>query len=481
MIELSPAEYESFLRCDLMAFIERSFYELNPQTRFCESPHVEVMASRLAACRRGEIKRLIVNMPPRSLKSHAVSVAFPAWLLGHKPTMQIVCASYGQDLADKHARDCRRVMQSKFYARLFQGTRLSSEKQSVNEFVTTQQGFRMSTSVGGVLTGRGGDVIILDDPLKPEDALSETKRTSVNEWYSNTLLSRLNSKQTGAIIIVMQRLHQDDLVGHVLEHEENWQVLSFPAIAEEEETHVIETAFGRRYFHRKQGDALQPEREPKPVLDSLRKTLGEYDFLSQYQQSPTPPGGALIKTHWLQYYDPAKLPEQFWCIVQSWDTANKPGDLNDYSVCTTWGMVDSRYYLLHVYRKRLNYPDLKRAVHEQSRQTYSRRQADKVLIEDKASGTQLIQDLKVEGVVRVTPYEVPAGTDKLMRLYAQTAEFENGKVLLPQSAPWLDEYVRELTSFPGSKYDDQVDSTSQALEHMKANRSYEIWARLGQD
>jgi predicted phage terminase large subunit-like protein len=357
---------------------------------------------------------------------------------------------------------------------------LSAEKQSVNEFMTTQQGFRMSTSIGGVLTGRGADLIILDDPLKPEEALSETKRTGVNEWYSNTLLSRLNSKKDGVIIIVMQRLHQDDLVGHVLEHEKGWEVLSFPAIAEEDETHTINSPFGRRYFHRQKGDALQPGREPKSILEGLRKSLGEYHFQSQYQQSPTPAGGALIKTHWLQYYDPAKLPEQFWCVVQSWGTANKAGDLNDYSVCTTWGLVDSRYYLLNVFRKRLNYPDLKRAVHDQSRQTYCRRMVDKILIEDKASGTQLIQDLQAEGVLRITPYEVPTGTDKLMRLYAQSAEFENGKVLLPRSAPWLDEYVRELTSFPGSKYDDQVDSTTQALEHMKTNRGLEIWIRLGQ-
>lgn len=481
MSEILPGELDSLLRSDLMALIERSFFELNPQTKFCDSPHIEVMASKLEACRRRKIKRLIVNMPPRSLKSHAVSVAFPAWWLGHNPTMQIICASYGQELSDKHARDCRRVMQSKFYRRLFPRAILSPDKQSVNEFVTTEQGFRMSTSVNGVLTGRGADLIILDDPLKPEEALSETKRSGVNEWYSNTLLSRLNSKQDGIIIIVMQRLHQDDLVGHVLEHEKSWEVVSFPAIAEEDETHLIDSPFGRRCFQRKQGDALQPEREPKPVLESLRRNLGEYVFLSQYQQSPTPPGGALIKTHWLQYYDLDKLPEQFWFIVQSWDTANKAGELNDYSVCTTWGMVDGRYYLLNVFRKRMNYPDLKRAVHQQANHNYSRRAPDKILIEDKASGTQLIQDLKIEGVLQIIPYAPPKRADKLVRLFAQSAEFENGKVMLPRSAPWLDEYVRELTSFPGSKFDDQVDSTTQALEHVKANRSYEIWARLGRD
>ena len=251
--QLSPREFEVILRRDLMSFIERSFCELNPQTVFIPSPHIEVMASKLEACRQGHIKRLIVNLPPRSLKSHAVSVAFAAWLLGHNPASQIICASYGQDLADKHARDCRQLMSSLFYRKLFPHTRLSMEKNSVAEFMTTQQGFRMSTSVGGVLTGRGSDVIILDDPLKPDDALSEARRTSVNDWFDNTLLSRLNSKRNGVIIIVMQRLHQDDLVGHVL-GQEDWDLLSFSAIAEEDEVHVVDGPLGRRRFERKAGE-----------------------------------------------------------------------------------------------------------------------------------------------------------------------------------------------------------------------------------
>ena len=232
--KFTDAEYQALLRLDLMTFIERSFYDLNPQATFARSPHIEVLATKLSGCRDGKLRRLVVCLPPRMLKSIAVSVAFPAWLLGHNSTKQIICASYGQDLSDKHARDCRTLMMSDFYRALFPHTRLSSEKQSVNDFLTTAQGFRMSTSVGGVLTGRGADVIILDDPLKPDDALSETKRNAANQWYDNTLLSRLNSKETGIIIIVMQRVHQDDLVGHVLDHGD-WQILSLPAIAEEDE------------------------------------------------------------------------------------------------------------------------------------------------------------------------------------------------------------------------------------------------------
>lgn len=471
--QLSYDEYEFFLRHDFMSFVVRSFYELNPQTLFSTSPHIEVLASKLESCRKGTTKRLNVNLPPRSLKSHTVSVALPAWLLGHDPASQIICCSYGQDLSDKLARDCRTVMASNFYQRLFPKTRLSPEKQSLSEFVTTAQGFRMSTSIGGVLTGRGADFIILDDPLKPDDALSETRRTSVNQWYDNTLLSRLNSKENGRIIIVMQRLHQDDLVGHVL-GQGHWEVISFPAIAETDEIHLIESPLGRRRFVRKAGDALQPERESKATLLNIRRTIGEYNFASQYQQDPMPLGGVMVKTDWLKRYDDGSRPSSFSCVLDSWDTANKSGELNDFSVCTTWGAYDSHYYLIDVFRKRLNFPDLKRAVMDQAQ----RHSADAILIEDKASGTQLIQELQREGVIGLKPYDPPPGSDKILRLDAQTALFEGGRVLLPVSAPWLEDYVRELTAFPGSKYDDQVDSTTQALDHLKKNNILGVWSKL---
>ncbi len=476
MKPISLAEYEYILRGDLMSFIERSFYELNPDTPFLANSYLEVMATKLEACRRGEITRLIITLPPRSLKSQTVSVAYSAWLLGHNPSIQIIGASYGQELADKHARDCRRLMASAFYRRLFPGAALSADKQSVNEFTTTAQGFRMSTSVDGVLTGRGGDVIIIDDPLKPEEALSETRRKRVNDWYDNTLSSRLNNKVTGCIIIVMQRLHQDDLVGHALD-QEGWEVLRLPAIAEEDEVHVIESPFGRRLYKRQAGELLHPERESLATLRQIRQSMGEYHFVSQYQQNPIPLGGAVVKADWLRYYEPEQPLPRFVIILQSWDTANKSGELNDFSVCTTWGVYDGHYYLLDVYRRRLNYPELKRAVLEQALKF----KTNKILIEDKASGTQLIQDLKHDGLFGIEPYKAPPSTDKLIRLYAQTAEFENGRIFLPRSAPWLNDYVRELTSFPGSKYDDQVDSTTQALEHLKTHRDLEIWAKLGEN
>src|ERR1700733_8897623 len=223
-MKLAPNEYRAFLRQDLYAFTQRCFYELNPTTTFLSNWHIEVVAAALEACRGGGVTRLDINEPPRSLKSLCVSVAFPAFILGHDPTAQIICASYGQDLANKHAMDCRTIMNSSWYQRLFPHTRLSSQRQALQELITTRQGFRLSTSVGGVLTGRGADYIMIDDPLKPDEALSETQRNAVNNWYDHTLYSRLNDKRTGRIIIVMQRLHEDDLVGHVLGLEA-WKVI----------------------------------------------------------------------------------------------------------------------------------------------------------------------------------------------------------------------------------------------------------------
>lgn len=475
MLPLTRPEYHYILRRDLTSFNHRTFYELNPGRTFISSPHIEVMATALEDCRLGKTKRVILNLPPRSLKSHSVSVSFVAWLMGHNPSAQIICASYNQDLANKHARDTRTVMNSTFYNTLFPGTKLSSEKSSVEEFLTTAQGFRMATSVEGTLTGRGSDFIIIDDPLKPDEALSGTRLKSCNDWYDNTLYTRLNDKETGCIIIVMQRLHQDDLVGHVLD-QEDWKVVSFPAIAETNTIHQIAGPLGHRPFRRNAGDALDPQRESLVTLKRMQTTIGRYNFQSQYQQNPMPLGGMIIESSWLRYYEPGQPLPPFALILQSWDTANKAGELNDFSVCTTWGVHNGQYYLLNVYRRRLNYPDLKRAVRDQAHT----HQATEIVIEDKASGTQLIQDLQADGVLGIKPYEPLRLADKQMRLHAQSAEFESGRVLLPRTATWLNDYIRELTSFPASKYDDQVDSTTQALDYLKRFNDLAVWIKLGE-
>ena len=249
-VMLSSEEFQALLRTDFIAFADKAFQELNPGKEFLPNWHIELIAEGLQRCCAGKLRRLIINVPPRYLKSHLTSICFPAWLLGHQPNAQIICVSYAQDLSNRLAADCRCVIASDWYQDLFPEARLAADRQSVHDFSTTQRGFRLATSVGGVLTGRGADFIIIDDPLKPDEALSETLRNSVNEWYDNSVLSRLNDKRTGCIILVMQRLHEDDLVGHVL-RQGDWRVLKFPAIAEENET-----AFGGSARDAAQGDSL---------------------------------------------------------------------------------------------------------------------------------------------------------------------------------------------------------------------------------
>lgn len=456
---LTQREIDVAMRADLSLFAERGFLQLQPGTAFLPNWHIELMAAKLRDCALGKIRRLIINIPPRYMKSLTASVAFPAWLLGLNPAAQIIAVSYAQELANKHSLDCRAIVESDWYRRLFPGTRISASKNAVTEFATTKRGFRMATSVGGTLTGRGGDFLIIDDPIKPDDAVSEAVRNNCNNWYDGVLFTRQNNKNTACIIIVMHRLHEDDLVGHVLEQEE-WDVLSLPAIAEVDQKFTVDTPWGPGVFRRSEGGILHPDFESKEALAVTRATIGEYNFAGQYQQSPAPLGGGMVKKEWLKTYTQGGLPK-FDQVIVSCDTGNKPTELADYSAITVWGYRDPNVYLLHVYRAKINFPDLKRAVVDIA----ARYNADVVLIEEKASGIQLLQELREARVRGVKGYE-PKG-DKVMRLHAQCATIENGGLWLPEDAPWLAEYVHELTTFPSSKHDDMVDATSQLLEWLK--------------
>ena len=299
--------------------------------------------------------------------------------------------------------------------------------------------------------------------------MSESRRAAANEWFDSTLYSRLNDKTKGAIVIVMQRLHEDDLVGHALE-KEGWDVVSFPAIAEERRASCDrDAARAARSFAAAPAKRLHPEREsardarPHP-LDGRRISISPPSTSSGRRR----PAAAWSRRPGSSAMSPSGRPG-FDRIVQSWDTANKPSELADYSVCTTWGLKGPKFYLLNVMRKKLSYPDLKRAVMEQDR--LFRPQA--ILIEDKASGTQLIQELIEAGCSRVTRVS-PEG-DKIMRLHAQTATIENGFVFLPEAAPWLADYLAELTTFPAGRWDDQVDSTAQFLAWTKRRTGAEAW------
>jgi predicted phage terminase large subunit-like protein len=360
--------------------------------------------------------------------------------------------SYGAELADKHASDFKAIVTSPWYRRAFPRMRIARIHE--NEIVTTSRGFRKSTTVMGALTGLGGDLFIIDDPQKAVDAYSESKRTSLNSWFTNTLISRLDNKEKGAIIVVMQRVHLDDLSGHLMGESNDWDVLSLAAIAVEDERIPL----GRGRFHfRRAGEALHPERESLETLEGLKRTLGPDIFSAQMQQSPVPPGGALIKRKWVGRYD--QLPEQIWPsrIVQSWDIASKEGATNDWSVCSTWLLRDKIFYLMHVLRGRFDYPTLRARVVAHA----SVYKPQKVLIEDTGAGTALVQELRKTAALTVIP--VKPERDKFTRMSIQSAKFESGQVFFPREAAWLPDLEAELFAFPQSRYDDQVDSISQAL------------------
>lgn len=461
---MSPelARYQQLLREDFYTFAARSFMAINPDKAFIPAPYLRLISAKLQDCVEGRTRRLIINVPPRHLKSIMASIALPAFWLGHRPSDNIMCVSYGQDLAEGFARQSRQIMQERWYLQTF-ATRISNARNAVDEFTTTRGGVRIAVSNGGVITGRGADVIILDDPLKPEDALSPALRNGVNEWYANTLISRQNNKRTSCIITVMQRLHEMDLTGFLLENEQ-WEVLSLPAIAEKDEVYAVNTPLGPFTYRRSAGGVLLPEREDLTTLAETRRTMGEYNFQSQYQQRPIPQKGAIIQKEWFRFYVPGSEPAQFDRIIQSWDTANKVSQVSDFSVCTTWGIKGNRMYLLHVCRRRMEFPELKRMMLE-LRDSFK---PSVIIIEDKASGTQLIQDMRHSGLYEVQPYS-PVSGEKEMRVRVQASTIENGFVYLPSEATWLADYLNEFTAFPGGKYDDQVDSTVQFLDWVKGD------------
>ncbi len=443
-------------------FIERSFYIINQGQKFINNWHIGAISEALNEVYNGNIKRLLINMPPRYLKSVCVSVAFPAWILGKDPTKRIIVASYSEKLAIKHSTDCRLILESSWYKRVFNNTILSRTQNQKYKFSTTQNGYRFATSVGGTLTGEGGDILIIDDPHNPQNVLSEKQRDKVLKWYDNTFSSRLNDKKNGAIIVVMQRLHENDLSGHLLE-KGGWVHLNLPAIFEEETTINI----GNFNKIIKKGELLFEKREGKEEIERIKKDMGEYVFNCQYQQKPMTENSGIFSKKWLQYYNENI---NFENIYLSFDTAIKAGINNDPSVCTIWGKYKNNYYLIDLYREWLEYPDLKR----KSIQLINKWQPRAILIEDKASGQSLIQDLKKELSYNVIPIKVVK--DKITRFASITPIFEAERIFIKDKTNWLFDLEYELLTFPNSQHDDQVDSISQFLNWIENNnlKEYKI-------
>ena len=326
------------------------------------------------------------------------------------------------------------------------------------------QSARTAVSAGGPITGRGAGTIIIDDPLKATAGQSDVERDHVNDWFDQNVLQRLDDKVTGAIILVIQRLHENDLTGHLLA-KGGWTHLKLAAGAEEDEVHQLPDG---RTIRRAVGEALHPAREPADVLAQIQREIGSYNFAGQYQQEPAPREGGLVRADWFPRQSSDGV--SFELVAQSWDTAHKTGEHNDWSVCTTWGRTsDNRYFLLDVHRAKLVFPDLI----ARCRALYQRHRPHIVLVEDGANGTSLIQALRHEGQVPVRAVR-PEG-DKETRLILLTGVIESGQVILPPAAPWIDEFLLEITRFPRARHDDQVDSFTQGLNWIWRRTVHAFW------
>ena len=453
------AVLRAVLRQDLGTFIAKVFQTVSPGDVYLHNWHIDAVVYELLQIQEGRLRRFIVTQPPRSLKSICTSVAFVAWSLGQDPSKRFACASYSLELAATFARQFRTVVMSDWYRRLFPNVRLAKDTES--ECVTTKGGGRFAVPVGGSFTGRGADVIIIDDPIKADDAQSEKARRAVNDWYSTTLLSRLDDKERGAIILVMQRLHEDDLAGKLL-REGGWHHLDLPAIADDEQ----EVAIASGVFHRRnKGEALHPERESLAVLEELKRTMGSLTFSAQYLQQPLPLEGNLVKRSWIKWYEHVPNCSPGAQIVQSWDVASTTANTSDWSVCTTWLIAKRDYYLLDVWRGRLEFPHIKQKLISLALE-YS---PIRIVIEQAGPGLHLLQELGANPVRGVPmPIGIKPEADKIVRMEAQSARFEAGQVHLAKDAPWLSVFLHELLAFPNARHDDQIDSTSQFLNWAEA-------------
>ena len=475
---------QALLRQDFKVFVRKVFSEVSPQSVYQDNWHIDVICAELEKMIRGENNRLIINLPPRYMKSIICSVALPAFILGNFPAETIVCVSYADELAKKLAVDCRRVMESAWYRRAFPNTRLAANRREIMDFETTRGGGRYSSTVGGTLTGRGGNWIIIDDPIKPADANSDLIRNKVNEWYGSTLYSRLNDKKNGKILLIMQRTHEQDLTGFLVESKAGFTYIVIPLIAIQEEHWVWERGLDgfRRRFHRNRypGEPLHPLREGLLEIEKVKQSMGRIAFASQCQQDPLALGGNFVKWEWFKRYSWEELEQSVYrgefSILQmmfSWDLAIKRGKENDYSVCICALRTDKGWYVLDVKRWKLELPELVKAgdaYMEEKRSLFKRLRyglSFKILVEEAGCGIGFLQEMQRRysrsAIIPVKPTE-----DKETRLQNVTPALEAGRCLLPEEgAVWEADFKHEVLGFPNTKHDDQVDALSQLLSYWK--------------
>jgi predicted phage terminase large subunit-like protein len=446
--ELEEAKEKEQSKDDFLTFVKRMW------PAFISGRHHKTMASAFERVASGELKRLIINMPPRHTKSEFASYLFPAWFLGKYPEKKIIQTAHTAELAVGFGRKVRNLINQEDFQNVFSGISLSADSKAAGRWNTNKNGDYFAIGVGGAVTGKGADVLIIDDPHSEQEAAlgayNPEVYDKVYEWYTSGPRQRL--QPGGAIIIVMTRWSTRDLTGQIIksatqrEGADEWEVIELPAIMPS-------------------GDPLWPEFWPLEQLNSLKAELPISKWSAQYQQDPTSEEGALIKREWWQEWD-KDSPPPCEAIIQSWDTAFLKTQRADYSACTTWGVFyfpnedgvnQPNLILLDAYKEKLEFPELKRAAYDK----YWEYEPDQMIVEAKAAGSPLIFELRAMGIP-VTEFTPSRGQDKIARVNAVTDLFASGVIWCPPTR-WAEEVVEECAAFPSGEHDDLVDSTTQAL------------------
>lgn len=478
-------------RRSLRTFV-REAWPIVERRPFVSGWHIDAVCEHLEAVSEGDIRRLIINVPPRSTKSITTAVMWPAWEWLSRPEVQWLFASYSDQLATKHSVICRRLIQSeglrtargevpwmrelgyRGLLRLLGGEwELAADESLKTRFSNSETGHRIATSVGGTATGEGGDRLVIDDPLKAKDAHSDAHRVGANEWHDSTWTTRLNDPLTSTSVLIMQRLHEQDLTGHLLERG-GWHHLCLPG--EYEPSHPF---VWPRDPRTEEGETLDPVRLPPERLAELRRDLGSFAFAGQIQQRPAPADGGMFKKHWWRRWHSVRLPPQWERVICSWDMrfGDSQAATSSYVVGQVWATDGADRYLLGQVRARLSFTETLKAVRAVDRWMPDARAK---LVEKKANGAAVIDTLrhKVPGLIAIEP---EGGKD--VRASAVEPFVEAGNVYLPaadlipcppgyEPTP-TDDFIAELTVFPNGAHDDQVDAMTQALNWL-ANRGGEI-------
>ena len=449
------------MRRSLKEFTKSSWQAIEPGRDFHDNWHIDAISDHLQAVVEGDIKRLIINIPPRHMKSISVAVALPAWTWTIQPSKKFLYASYAGSLSIRDSVKCRRLIDSRWYKEHFgESFKLTGDQNQKQRFENDKTGARIATSVDGALTGEGGDIIVIDDPHNVRESESSAVRDGVLEWWDQAMQTRLNDPKTGAFIIIMQRVHERDLTGHILANEMDgeWDHLCIPARYEIGHPTPTKSRLGFTDPRTKEGDLLWPERIDVKTLDNLERSLGSYASAGQLQQRPMPKGGGILKREWWVPWENSELPDIEY-VLQSWDTAFSTKEKSSYSARTTWGVFRKdgqiNAMVLEMWYDRVSYPELRKLAQE----AYYDWEPDAVLIEKKASGQSLLQDLRMAGVPVL---EYMPDRDKEARAHASSALLEDGRIYYPSDKKWAKNLIDICASFPATDNDDIVDTCTQA-------------------